>query len=288
MSQRHSDVRFILVRPKIAGNIGSVARVLVNMGFDDLVIVDPQADPHSEVARRRASRAGTVLDRALITESLPEALEGIVYTVGATCRPGLYRSQSQLTPRELASIVVERSEPTATVLGPEDFGLSNDDVLCCDATVRIPAHDDYPSLNLSHAAAVLAYELFLAFETQHEKMRVGETPLEQQQIDHLTHINPLSAEDEADDDPEAPADGSLMAALMHKLEDPLSRIGYLNPENPRHLLVGLRQIFARARLTRRDVQILMGLAQQLTKYIEHGYDPDRVRRMPQPGRNPDA
>jgi tRNA/rRNA methyltransferase len=126
------------------------------------------------------------------------------------------------------------------VFGPEDHGLSNEDVLQCDATVRIPTHPDYESLNLSQAAMVIAYEWFIAGAAQVES---------------------------TDEDL---ADGALLVRLMDKFRDSLSRIGYLNPQKPDHLLMALRGVFAKAQLTTQEAKTLMGLAQQIRKFADHG------------------
>ena len=48
----------------------------------------------------------------------------------------------------------------ALVFGREDYGLYNDELELADALVNIPAGDEYPIMNLSHAVAVVLYELF--------------------------------------------------------------------------------------------------------------------------------
>src|SRR2546423_844233 len=37
--------RVVLVRPRIAANVGAAARVMRNLGFEQLVLVAPEADP---------------------------------------------------------------------------------------------------------------------------------------------------------------------------------------------------------------------------------------------------
>lgn len=233
-------LRIILVRPKIAGNIGAVARILANTGIDELVIVAPAIDPKGHHARKQACRAEHILDAARVVDHLADALHDVTFTLAASCRSGIYRKQARRTPRELADEARHRAGITAVVFGPEDFGLSNDDVLQCDATVHIPTHPDYESLNLSHAVMIIAYEWFIAGDVQVET---------------------------TDEDL---ADGALVARLMDKFRDSLSRIGYLNPQKPDHLLMALRGVFGKARLTTQEAKTLMGLAQQIRKFADHG------------------
>ncbi len=240
MTPTQAALRIVLVRPKIAGNIGAVARILANTGIGELVIVAPPIDPKGHHARRQAARALNILDAARIVDRLEDALDTVAFTVAASCRPGMYRRQARRTPRELADDTRRRAGITAVVFGPEDFGLSNEDVLQCDATVHIPTHPDYPSLNLSHAVMIIAYEWFIASGA------------------------PVDSPDED------LADGALMARLMDKFRDSLSRIGYLNPQKPDHLLMALRGVFGKARLTTQEAKTLMGLAQQIRKFADHG------------------
>ncbi len=48
----------------------------------------------------------------------------------------------------------------AVVLGREDTGLLQEELARCDLLIHIPADREYPTLNLSHAAAIIFYELF--------------------------------------------------------------------------------------------------------------------------------
>jgi tRNA/rRNA methyltransferase len=250
-------VRIVLVRPKIAGNIGAVARIMANTGLRDLCLVSPQVDPVCKEARKLSARAEPILTSARVVERLEEALDGIEWTVAASCRPGIFRNQAQLSPREWAARFAAHPRSTALVFGPEDYGLTNEDLLRCDATIRIPSHEDYPSLNLSQSVMVLAYELFVA-----GLERATDEPWSTGDHDGGS-VTP-------EDPRNAPADGAMLAQLMEKFREPLAQIGYLNPQDPDRLLIGLRNIFGKANLTRGDVHILMGLAQQIERFALYG------------------
>src|SRR2546422_5520285 len=74
----------------------------------------------------------------------------------------LFRSRFariSLTPREAASRVAKKDGRVALLFGREDFGLLDDELRRCDLLVTIPASDEYPILNLSHAVTILLYEL---------------------------------------------------------------------------------------------------------------------------------
>jgi hypothetical protein len=49
MSAPLTNCRVVLVRPEVAANVGSVARVMRNFGLRELVLVAPKADPADRV-----------------------------------------------------------------------------------------------------------------------------------------------------------------------------------------------------------------------------------------------
>src|SRR3990170_1202770 len=142
-----SAVRVVLVEPKNEGNVGAVARAMRNFDVADLVLVRPC--PIGDEARKRAMHGADVLEAARAVETFEEGLRGADLVVG-TSGP----------PRDLASKVAAMDGTLALVFGREDFGLLEEEIRACDLLVTIPASEDYPILNLSHAATILLYELF--------------------------------------------------------------------------------------------------------------------------------
>ena len=65
-----------------------------------------------------------------------------------------------MTPRELSKVLAQQAGTVGTVFGREGTGLNNHELSLCDAIVTIPASKAYQTLNLSHAAAIIFYELF--------------------------------------------------------------------------------------------------------------------------------
>ena len=240
-------VRVVLVRPQIAGNIGAVARVMENFTVGPLYLVEPQADPTSREALQRSTRGEHRLRTARLVPTIAEALEGVVYAIGASRRQGPTHQQEDLCPRDAARLVAEHigDGDMALVFGSEDNGLSREDLLACDAVVRIPAQPDYPTLNLAHAVAICLYEVFLALA-------------DRKHTDITTRRR------------SEPADLATMHRLITKLQHALLTIGYLRPEKPDHLMFPIRAILSRAELTRAEAQILMGLAQQIDEFAKYG------------------
>ncbi|HOA73373.1 MAG TPA: RNA methyltransferase [Phycisphaerae bacterium] len=242
-----TNVRVVLVRPQIAGNIGAVARCMENFGAGPLVLVEPKVSPTHREAMQRSTHGEHRLHSARVVGTMAEALEGTVYAIAASRRPGPVHQADDLSPREMGQVLARHivSGEVALLFGSEDNGLSREDLLACDAVVVIPAHPAYPTLNLSHAVAICLYEAFLAVATEkHTDATVRKRS--------------------------EPADLSMMHRLMDKLQHALLTIGYLRPEKPDHLMFPIRAVLSRAELTRAEAQILMGLAQQIDEFARYG------------------
>jgi len=147
------------VRPKEDGNVGAAARLARNFGADELVLVASRARIGS-VARRRAMGGLVLLSAARRAPTLARAVEGTDLVVGTTDL-SLGRSSSYLrrsvSPERLAEVVRGTVGTISLVFGPEDNGLSREELALCDLLVHIPARREFPTLNLSHAVAVVLY-----------------------------------------------------------------------------------------------------------------------------------
>jgi TrmH family RNA methyltransferase len=154
------SVRVLLVRPKYPGNVGSVARVMKNLGFRKLGIVSDQ-DPREEPeAFWMAHGAEDVLEAASIHTGLEEALRPIEMVIGTTSRRGA-RWRESVDPEGLVETLSASWDwgPTAILFGPEDRGLPVKELSLCRWVLRIPTRDDCPSMNLSHAVGLICYVL---------------------------------------------------------------------------------------------------------------------------------
>jgi len=154
-------IRVVLVNPRIEGNVGAIARSMANFGFRDLWLVNPCQI--SEEAYKRAKHASWILEEAKRVTTLDEALEGIslvVGTSGIVSYGERHFLRIPLTPRDLASKIRNFEGSVALLFGREDLGLSQEELMRCDLLVHIPASRDYPVLNLSHAVAIVLYELY--------------------------------------------------------------------------------------------------------------------------------
>ena len=243
---------FVLVRPRQAGNVGAVARALKNCGMGGLRIV-ADADPKTiRAARMMAVHAADVLADARVYPSLADALADCNVAIGTTARGGPYRAGAR-TPRDVAANLCAeaRTNRVAIIFGPEDRGLTNDELKNCHRLITIPTDPAYSSLNLAQAVMVVAYELRLA---------ALDAARDTAADDASTDVLPLRRAGAADVD-----------AMFDRLSRALLTIGFLPEDNPDHLMFTLREVFGRAGLSPRELDILSGIARQIEWFATGGH-----------------
>lgn len=227
-------ISIVLVEPQSPGNVGMVCRAMKNMGLTDLRIVKGCPIDHPE-AYKFAVSARDLLQQARIFPSLPEALADTELSVATTRRHGKYRQEIH-TPREIVRKISDHlsGNRAALVFGREDNGLTTEELSCCRWLATIPTDDDYGSLNLAQAVLLFCYELSTGFGAA---------------LDAVPERSLAST-------------GNLEVLYTH-MERTFLRIGFLNPQNPAHIMRTMRRIFARAELDEREVSILRGLMTQI-------------------------
>lgn len=152
-------VQVVLVRPETPANVGAVARIVRNTGLTSLALVAPE-DWRTVECWRSAWGAQEVLEQARVFPDLPAALAGSSYAVAFSGKREA--GASLLDVRDAAAEVAAlgADEAVSLVFGPETSGLMREEIALCGRRVLIPSHPDQPSLNLSHAVMVAAYEVF--------------------------------------------------------------------------------------------------------------------------------
>jgi TrmH family RNA methyltransferase len=237
------NLSIVLVEPAGAGNIGSVARVMHNTGLTRLVLVNPVEFKNDE-GFSMACNAGEILLKARVCSTLEEAAKGSNLLIGSTRRKGKLRnphfSLTDIVPK-INELVVKSK--VALIFGRENHGLNNEELELCDMLFEIPAHEDNPSLNLSHAVFAVTYALFM------EEAPKGEA-IEQVPRDEVTKL------------------------FIH-LEATLEAIGY-GAEGSEYLLESImhnfKRLFGRTGLMQKEVNMLRGILTNIEKRVEHNVD----------------
>jgi len=235
------NIYIVLQKPRYPENIGSAARAMRNMGLNKLSVVAPENFDLSRAFKLATHEAADVIQRCQTYDNLKASLASCQYVVGTTARLGKHRQVIQ-SPERLATqlIPISQENRVAVLFGPEDKGLSNEDLRLCHAVVNIPTAD-FSSLNLAQAVMVVSYALFVS------------------QLEKPVAMAPrLANRHELD-------------GMYAQLTELLVRICYINADNPDHFMGSLRRFFTRLQLRAREVSIIRGMIRQVNWYGEKRY-----------------
>lgn len=188
MTAQTLPIRFVLVRPGNALNMGAAARALSNFGFDDLVAVEPK-DENWRLASASAIYASELLRRAPVM-SLEEAVADCAVVLGTASDHNREVRQPRVTLPALEPWLrrrLKKGGKAAILFGSESAGLNNEEMGHCSAVLRIPTAPDAPSMNLGQAVAVIAYQLS-RFKLEKAVTRAEDPLLEGRQALDLTEL----------------------------------------------------------------------------------------------------
>ncbi|HTY94936.1 MAG TPA: RNA methyltransferase [Steroidobacteraceae bacterium] len=254
------DIRIVLVEPSHPGNIGAVARAMMNMDLSQLVLVRPREFPHPQ-AVSRAAGAEQVLSAARVVATVAEAIADCGFVAATTARP---RDQNfrVLDVREAAPqlLAAARRAPVAVLFGTERTGLANEDLEASHVLLRIAASRAYASLNLAMAVQLVAYEIF----------RARETDAHAAVLPPVDEVTPLATP------PQMQQLYSHLAQVLDEIDfRDRTRVGT-------HLMTRIRRFLQRAQLDQNEVNILRGIltAVQSRRRVAgapHPPKPDRDR-----------
>ena len=158
------NVSFILVRPQIGENIGSVARALKNFNISKLRIVNPRCNWPNQKALATSVGAKDILKSSKIYSSVDKSVGDLDIIFAST-------SRIRKVNKKVISILelkkkFKKKQRIGIIFGPEASGLSNDEVNCADYLVKIPTNKKFSSLNLSHSAIIFCFQLFQFFSNK--------------------------------------------------------------------------------------------------------------------------
>ena len=243
MSQKvcMENVAIVLHDTRIPENIGAAARAAANMGVEQLILSAPRTLEMERILKVATHSAAGLVESMTICSTLAQALGGFNWIVGTTARLGgtrrVYTCVDELAQK---LIPISADNRVAVLFGPEDRGLTNEDLRLCHDLVNIPTAG-FSSLNLSQAVMVMCYELF--------KARTREPEF---------HEPRLACRHELEN-------------MYEELRATFARIHYINHENPEERLDKTRSFLSRYRLRSREVSIIRGLCRQVVRYGDTCY-----------------
>jgi TrmH family RNA methyltransferase len=224
-------IKVVLVEPKNSGNIGAVARAMANFGSEKLILVNPKCKHLSQTARNRAKWAQDVLKKAKIVNSLSSIKSTLVATTGKI-GTDYNIPRSPISPQQLSNIVNKKKD-IALIFGRENSGLNNKEISKCDFVVTIPTSKKYSVMNLSHAVAVILYEL-----AKHKE-------------NISSHITFASQQDKKQ--------------LMKMLNKALNKMDFATKEKKQTQITVWKRMIGKSFLTKREAFALMGFFRKIKK-----------------------
>ena len=234
----------MLVEPAGPLNIGSVARLCANFGVSELRLVAPRCDHLSEQALQMAVHGQALLQAAVVVPDLLTAINDCRRTVGSCGRLDHGEIPLQTPEQALGWLLASdgsassANAPVALVFGREDRGLSNSELRLCQRVVCLQSGKAYPSLNLSHAVAVVLHEL--------ARLNTGTTA--------SRSIDPPSPD---------PAGAQALSAFLDDASDLLLEAGFLLEHTAAARMAKVRDLLQRATVRAEEVALLRGMVRQL-------------------------
>lgn len=230
---KFEHIRIVIVEPAGALNVGSVARIMKNMGLSQLFLVNPHCDHLGKEARLMAVKAPEILEQAQVVGTLAEALKGCKKAIATTGEPRELPTPME-APKQVLPWLLEDQTPSAIIFGREDNGLTNAELNYAQRFLCIPTGDVYTSLNLAQAIAVCCYELR-----------------------SLSKISPQTLTQ-----PQDLADLQALSGYYDHLERVLLKIGFLQPHTAAARLEKFKTLYNRTQLTQTEMAMLRGILRQ--------------------------
>ena len=241
MNPINEFVQIVLVETSHPGNIGSVARAIKNMGLANLSLINPKKFPHQE-ATALAGNATDVLDNAKIFTSIQEAVKNskAIYATSARERtiewPTLTANDAASEIQELVANEIEVS----ILFGREDRGLTNDELQLANKHLIIPAHPDYPVLNIAMSTQVVCYELYQAAQKN--------------SVESWQDFPEYTSEE--------------LNNLIDHFNETIIALELVDPNNPKQIMTRMKRMFRRLYPDQMEGNFLRGFLKAVNKRIK--------------------
>jgi len=233
-----SMVAIILVRPKYPENIGASARTAHNFGIQKLIVVTDGQPDEDKMLKMATHKAAHMIHAMEIYATTAEATSPFHSIIATTARQGRQRPQEQ-SPRQVMHEFAPQvaGNNVAIMFGPEDAGLTNEDVDLCQFTSTIPTAE-FSSLNLAQAVAIHCYELYTALPD-------AITPRDRTQEYANSHD---------------------IEGMYEHIEKALLQVTFLHDTNQTYWMRNIRQFLSRVRLRKKETSMVRGICR---KFLWH-------------------
>ena len=234
-----SNTYFVLVRPQMGENIGSVARAIKNFNIKYLRIVNPRCNWPNQKALATSVGAKDVLKSAKIYDSVEKSIRDLDIIFASSSR--IRKVNKRIISVSNLKKKIVKGRKIGILFGPESSGLSNDEISCADYLVKIPSNKKFSSLNLSHSAIIFCFELFKHFSRK--------------KVVYKTRYKSSMAKK------------SEVNKFLNFIIQGLDKKGFLQPNHKRQSMIrNINNIFHRINLSEQEIRILLGIFSTLNDF----------------------
>ena len=234
-----NKIYFILVRPQIGENIGSVARAIKNFNIKHLRIVNPRCNWPNQKALATSVGAKDILKSTKIYTSVEKSIEDLDVIFASSSR--IRKVNKKIISVSNLNKKIKKGRKLGFLFGPEASGLSNDEISCADFLVKIPSNKNFSSLNLSHSAIIFCFELFKHFSNKKNEYKTGYKSL----VAKKSEVN----------------------KFLNFIIKGLDKKGFLQPDHKRKSMIrNISNIFHRTNLSEQEIRILLGIFSTLNEF----------------------
>ena len=234
-------IQIVLVETSHPGNIGSVARAMKNMGLAKLALINPKKFPHQD-ATALAGNATDLLDNAQVFDSIQTAVKGskVIYATSARDRTIEWPILSAKDAAKEIQDLVNNNIEVSIIFGREDRGLTNEELQLANKHLIIPAHPDYPVLNIAMSTQVICYEIYQAAQNHSEESWQDFPEYTSEELNHLIqHFN-----------------------------ETVQALDLVDPKNPKQIMTRMERMFRRLYPDQMEGNFLRGFLKAINKRIK--------------------
>jgi len=252
----YSNLNFtvVLVQPEHAGNIGSIARLMKNFNFNNLIVFNPIEN--TKIIRSRhtqgfAMHGKDILFNADIIEldnqndhlnMYKELMHKFDLIIASTAKGMHYKNIRRLAtfPGDLTLPISQEPLSIAIVFGKESHGLTNEEIEIADLLIRIPSNDDYPTLNISHACGIILYEIY----NKIHNITIGRG------------IKPVLLANKND------------KQILYNAVKNLSESLIIRPYTSENVILAFKNVFERAFVSKKELNLILGVFSKLNSLLK--------------------
>ncbi len=227
----------ILYEPQLDENIGAVARAMLNFNFLDLRIVKKKKWKPNKVTYKNSAKADEVLKNVKIFNNLEKAIDDLEYVYATSNRKRDLNIDVINLKNSIKKINKYKDYKIGILFGPERTGLKNEQISLCDKIIEIPLNKNFNSLNLAQSVLLVVYEIY--------NSNIFNTKL-------IKKIKKTKKKE--------------LFNFFKVLEFYLEKNNFFKVQEKKKLMLrNIRIIFNKAKLTEKEMKILLGIVKNLNK-----------------------